>query len=56
MKEDKQYQFPDALEKAMKLWKEDDEQRQSQQQPAAPDPSPASPTDSKDDPEDDFER
>ena len=53
MKEDKTYLFPDALEKALKLWKEDDEQRQSRRQPAAPDPSPT--TDSKDDQEDEYE-
>ena len=52
MKEDKTYLFPDALEKALKLWKEDDDRRQSRQQPVTPAPA----SDSKDDQEDDFER
>ena len=57
MNEDKQYLFPDALEKALKLWKEDDAQRPSRRQPVAPSPAPASTStsDVKSDPEDDFE-
>ena len=53
MKEDKPCLFPDALARAIQTWKEDDEQRQSRRQPAAPDPSPT--TDSKDDQEDEYE-
>ncbi|WP_163055338.1 hypothetical protein [Acidithiobacillus ferrooxidans] len=58
MKEDQTYLFPDALSRAMKLWKEDDEQRQSRRQPVAPSPTPATTQDgsgAKDDQEDDFE-